>query len=68
MLDQKEIKILSDIFKDYDYMMTTAQFSSVKLYYRDIQRMLNEGFVEKIKRWCYHWIESYGKDEIVIIN
>ena len=68
MLDQKEIKILSDIFKDYDYVMTTAQLSSVKLYYRDIQRMLNEGLIEKIKRGYYHWIESYGKDGIVIIN
>ena len=68
MLDQKEIKILSDIFKDYDYVMTTAQLSSVKLYYRDIQRMLNEGLIEKIKRGYYHWIECYGKAEIVIIN
>ena len=68
MLDQKEIEILGDIFKDYDCVMTTAQLSSVKLYYRDIQRMLNEGLIEKIKRGYYHWIESYGKDEIVIIN
>lgn len=68
MLDQKDIKSLNDTFKDYDYVMTTAQLSSVKLYYRDIQRMLNEGLIEKIKRGYYHWIESYGKDEIVIIN
>ena len=45
MLHQKEIEILGDIFKDYDYVMTTAQLSSVKLYYRDIQRMLNEGLL-----------------------
>lgn len=68
MLDEKDIKILSDIFKDYDYVMTTAQLSAVKLYYRDIQRMLNEGLIEKIKRGYYHWIESCGKDEIVTIN
>ena len=68
MLDQKDIKNLNDIFKDYYYVMTTAQLSAVKLYYRDIQRMLNEGLIEKIKRGYYHWIESYGKDEIVIIN
>lgn len=68
MLDQKDIKNLNDIFKDYDYVMTTAQLLAVKLYYRDIQRMLNEGLIEKIKRGYYHWIESYGKDEIVIIN
>ena len=46
MLDQKDIKSLNDIFKDYDYVMTTAQLSAVKLYYRDIQRMLNEGLIE----------------------
>ena len=68
MLDQKDIKKLNDIFKDYDYVMTTAQLSAVKLYYRDIQRMLNEGLIEKLKRGYYHWIESYRKDEIVIIN
>lgn len=68
MLDQKDIKNLNDIFKDYNYVMTTAQLSAVKLYYRDIQRMLNEGLIEKIKRGYYHWINSYEKDEIVIIN
>lgn len=68
MLDQKDIKSLNDIFKDYDYVMTTAQLSSVKLYYRDVQRMLNEGLIEKIKRGYYHWIESNEKNEIVIIN
>lgn len=48
MLDQKEIKILSDIFKDYDYVMTTAQLSSVKLYI-DIQRMMDECLIEKVR-------------------
>ena len=68
MLDQKDIKNLNDIFKDYDYVMTTAQLSAVKLYYRDIQRMLNEGLIEKIKRGYYHWAEGHEKNDIVIIN
>lgn len=68
MLDQKETKILSDIFKDYDYVMTTAQLSSVKLYYKNIQRTLNEGLIEKIKRGGYHWIDDYGKSQVVLIN
>lgn len=48
--------------------MTTAKLSAVKMYCRDTQRMLNEGLIEKIKRGYYHWLESHGKDEIVIIN
>lgn len=68
MLEQKDIKILREIFSDYDYIMTTAQLNAEKLYYRDIQRMLDEGLIEKIKRGYYHWIEDYGNSEIVIIN
>lgn len=68
MLELKKIKNLSNIFEKYDYVMTTAQLSSEKLYYRDIQLMLNEGLIEKVKRGYYHWVEDYGKSEIVIIN
>ena len=68
MLEQKDIKILREIFSDYDYIMTTAQLNAEKLYYRDIQRMLDEGLIEKIKRGYYHWIEDYDNSEIVIIN
>jgi len=68
MLDQKDIKILSDIFSDYDYIMTTAQLSAENLSYRDVKKMLDEGLIEKIKRGYYHWIEDYGKSEVLIIN
>ena len=68
MLEQKDIKILREIFSDYDYIMTAAQLNAENLYYRDIQRMLDEGLIEKIKRGYYHWIEDYDNSEIVIIN
>ena len=68
MLDQKDIKILSDIFSDYDYIMTTAQLSAENLSYRNVKKMLDEGLIEKIKRGYYHWIEDYGKSEVLIIN
>lgn len=68
MLEQRDIEILRKIFSDYDYIMTTAQLNAEKLYYRDIQRMLEDGLIEKVKRGYYHWIEDYGKSEVIIIN
>ena len=68
MLEQRNIEILRKIFSNYDYIMTTAQLNAEKLYYRDIQRMLEEGLIEKVKRGYYHWIEDNGKSEVVIIN
>lgn len=68
MFNHKNTKVFNNIFKDYNYIMTTAQLSSEKLYYRDIQLMLNVGLIEKIKRGYYHWIEDCGKNDIIIIN
>lgn len=68
MLEQKDIKVLKKIFSNYNCVMTTAQLNAETLYYRDIQRMLDEGLIEKIKRGYYHWIEDDGKSEVVIIN
>jgi len=68
MLEQRNIEIVRKIFSDYDYIMTTAQLNAEKLYYRDIQQMLEEGLIEKVKRGYYHWIEDFGKSEVVIIN
>ena len=61
MVSIKDRKILRQMFSHYDYVMTTAQLSKEKLYYRDIQRMLKAGLIEKVKRGYYHWTMGSGK-------
>lgn len=68
MLSEQDKIILGKIFLDYNFTMTTAQLTKEKLYYRDIQRMLDEGLIEKVKRGYYHWIEDYGTSEVALIN
>lgn len=68
MLDEKAINAVRKIFSKHDNIMTTAQLDSYRIYYADIQQLLNEGFIEKIKRGYYHWTETYGEQEIKIIN
>lgn len=68
MLSGQDKTFLGKIFLNYNFTMTTAQLNKEKLYYRDIQRMLDEGLIEKVKRGYYHWIEDYGTSEVAIIN
>ena len=68
MLSKKKIDAVRKIFSKYDDIMTTAQLGSCKIYYADIQQLLDEGFIEKIKRGYYHWVEAYDEQEIKIIN
>lgn len=67
-MKQRDTEILGKIFGKYDYIMTAAQLNAEKLYYRDIQRMLEEGLIEKVRRGYYRWIEDSGNSEVVIIN
>lgn len=68
MLSERDKIFLGKIFLNYNFTMTTAQLNKEKLYYRDIQRMLDEGLIEKVKRGYYHWIEDYGISEVALIN
>lgn len=68
MLSEQDKTFLGKIFLNYNFTMTTAQLNKEKLYYRDIQRILDEGLIEKVKRGYYHWIEDYGTSEVAIIN
>lgn len=68
MLDEKLINAVGKIFSEHDNIMTTAELDSYRIYYADIQQLLNEGFIEKIKRGYYYWTETYGEQEVKIIN
>lgn len=68
MLDEKSINAVRKIFSKHDNIMTTAELDSYRIYYADIQQLLNEGFIEKIKWGYYHWAETYGEQEVKIIN
>ena len=68
MLHENEIKQLRIHFIQKNYVMTTAELLEAKLYYADIKQLLDEGFIERVRRGYYHWVEDDGESEIVIIN
>lgn len=68
MIEARNIKILKDMFHQHNYVMTTAELKAAKLYYADIQRLLEEGLIEKVKWGYYHWIDEFDGSEVVIIN
>lgn len=68
MLHENEIEQLRIRFIQNNYVMTTAELLEAKLYYADIKQLLDEGFIERVRRGYYHWVEDEGESEIVIIN
>lgn len=68
MTSIKDVNKLKEIFRRYDYVMTTAELNAEKIYYADIQQLINDALIEKVKRGYYHWIDALDGSEVVIIN
>ena len=51
-------------------LIKTAELSALKIYYRDIVALIDEGFLEKVKQGYYRAIaikESYGPSEASVV-
>lgn len=59
---------INDIFKAHGDVMRTADLLASKIYYADIQKLLQDGVIEKVKRGYYHFIDSDNLSEVNIIN
>jgi len=68
MLNTDSKKKLKSIFLQHNFVMTTAELMAEKIYYADIQQLLEKGMIEKVKRGYYHWVDDFSGSEIVIIN
>lgn len=68
MLKASDIENTKKLFEQHNYVMTTAELIASKLYYADIQKLLEEGLIEKVKRGYYHWMEDFNGSEVVIIK
>ena len=68
MIERKNIKTLRELFSQHAYVMTTAELRAAKLYYADIQQLMADGLIEKVRRGYYHWIDEWAGSEVVIIN
>jgi predicted transcriptional regulator of viral defense system len=68
MIKLKDIKFFRDIFCQHNGVMTTAELKECKIYYADIQWLIEEGLLEKVRRGYYHWIGEESDSEVMIIN
>lgn len=65
MLEHDELKKL---FERHGYVMRTSELQASRIYYKDIQKLLCDGVIEKIKQGYYYLIDEYNDSEVNIIN
>ena len=68
MNNMKRSEEVKRIFDDYNGFLRTKELYTRRIFYNDIQKFIQEGFIEKIRYGYYQWVDSDNPSEIVIIN
>jgi predicted transcriptional regulator of viral defense system len=63
----RSIEDIKSIFADGGGMMRTAQLSAAKVFYKDIQQLMADGMIEKIRYGYYQWIDPENLSEVIVI-
>ena len=53
-----DIQHYKDIFEDYGGMMRTKDLEREKIRYRNVQKLIEAGLVEKVRYGYYQWVRS----------
>ncbi len=62
--DEQIIKL----FQERGNVMRTSELREAKVYYQDIQRLLSENIIEKVKQGYYHLMDENNTNEVHIIK
>ena len=63
----KDVEKYKGIFERYNGMMRTNQLENEKIFYRTVQELIKEGYVEKIRYGYYQWIDPEDFSEVSTI-
>ena len=65
MLTNEKVK---EIFDAHGGMMRTYELHDARLYYNDIQALIERGVIEKVRYGYYQWVDSENMSEAAVIT
>ena len=63
----RDIKRAKEIFEQHGGMMRTSELSHEKIYYADINYLINAGLIEKLRTGYYQWIDPDNQSEAATV-
>jgi len=56
------------IFDEHDGVLRTNELYTRQIFYNDIQRFIQDGFIEKIRYGYYQWVDPNNPSDVIIIK
>lgn len=63
----RNIETIRSVFDAHDGMMRTGDLSREKIYYADIQWLIREGYIEKVRTGYYQWVKNIDPSELATV-
>ncbi|MBR3996854.1 MAG: type IV toxin-antitoxin system AbiEi family antitoxin domain-containing protein, partial [Clostridia bacterium] len=64
----KSPETYKQIFDKYNGMMRTAQLQAENILYRPLHKLIEQGYVEKVRYGYYQWIDPEDFSEVNVIT
>jgi predicted transcriptional regulator of viral defense system len=59
---------IKPVFDKHNGFLRTKELYAERIYYNDIQKLIQDGFIEKIRYGYYQWVDSDNPSEVIIIK
>lgn len=63
-----DIAEVEKIFKNNNGIMRTKELNAIGIHYRDIKKLIEEGYIEKIRYGYYQWQDEKAFSEVSVIS
>jgi len=63
-----DVEYYKRIFDRYDGMMRTNQLAEEKVFYQQRQTLIEDGYIEKIRRGYYQWVNPENFSEVATVT
>ena len=64
----KTIGEIKQIFDEYGGMLRTRELYASKIFYNDVQQLVKDGYIEKIRYGYYQWVDGDNHSEARLIK
>ena len=58
---------VEDLFKKHDGIMRTHELLDAHIYYKDIQQLIQQGLIEKVRYGYYQWASTITLSEVTTV-
>ena len=62
------IETIQNKFKQYNGVMRTQDLHEARIHYNDIQKLIENGVIEKIRYGYYQWIDNENRSEATTVT